>query len=273
MKMEKLESKKMYQKGITLIALVITIIVLLILAGISIASLTGENGILNQASQAGEETKRAEIIEKARLDILEIQTENESGNITEEQLIKVLEEYFNDVPQELPDNLDDLELIAKEEYGGYKIQVSQIWNGEFKDGIFNPETLTIGTAKNTDKYGWKVTNYTVQTSQMSTNVWRLFYQDSKNTYLIVDKGVGRYQPSNYYENYVTGADVSIIGQRLNSELLKAGTFFTTTNTNANLRATAWLTDTSDDGMWKDYKNSDAIFAIRKSNNRIICSIL
>lgn len=39
-------------KGITLIALVITIIVLLILAGVSIAMLSGENGILNQASKS-----------------------------------------------------------------------------------------------------------------------------------------------------------------------------------------------------------------------------
>ena len=39
-------------KGITLIALVVTIIVLLILAGVSIAMLTGDNGILNRASQS-----------------------------------------------------------------------------------------------------------------------------------------------------------------------------------------------------------------------------
>ena len=39
-------------KGITLIALVITIIVLLILAGISIAMLTGDNGVLSKARQA-----------------------------------------------------------------------------------------------------------------------------------------------------------------------------------------------------------------------------
>ena len=45
----------MKNKGITLIALVITIIVLLILAGVSIASLTGEGGILGKASQAKEE--------------------------------------------------------------------------------------------------------------------------------------------------------------------------------------------------------------------------
>jgi len=53
--------------GITLIALVITIIVLLILAGVSIAMLTGENGILNQANKAKEDTRTAEIEERGRL--------------------------------------------------------------------------------------------------------------------------------------------------------------------------------------------------------------
>ena len=46
-------------KGITLIALVITIIVLLILAGVSITMLTGENGILKKAKEAQEKTKVA----------------------------------------------------------------------------------------------------------------------------------------------------------------------------------------------------------------------
>ena len=56
-------------KGITLIALVITIIVLLILAGVSIAMLTGENGILNQASKAGSSTQVAEAKELAGIDV------------------------------------------------------------------------------------------------------------------------------------------------------------------------------------------------------------
>ena len=56
-------------KGITLIALVITIIVLLILAGVSIAMVTGQNGILNQASRAGAETQVAEAREMAGLDV------------------------------------------------------------------------------------------------------------------------------------------------------------------------------------------------------------
>ena len=55
------------QKGITLIALVITIIVLLILAGVSIAMLTGQNGILTQANSAKSETSKAEAVERINL--------------------------------------------------------------------------------------------------------------------------------------------------------------------------------------------------------------
>lgn len=55
-----LSKKETPNKGITLIALVITIIVLLILAGVSIATLTGENGILNKATIATEKTKQEE---------------------------------------------------------------------------------------------------------------------------------------------------------------------------------------------------------------------
>ena len=56
-------------KGITLIALVVTIIVLLILAGVTIAMLTGTNGILTQASKAGSTTKVAEAKEIAGMDV------------------------------------------------------------------------------------------------------------------------------------------------------------------------------------------------------------
>ena len=49
-----MKKQKIEEKGITLIVLVITIIVLLILAGVSIAMLTGNNGILTQASNAKE---------------------------------------------------------------------------------------------------------------------------------------------------------------------------------------------------------------------------
>ena len=53
--------------GITLIALVVTIVVLLILAGISVSMLTGQNGILNRASEAKEKTSLSQKQEKTNL--------------------------------------------------------------------------------------------------------------------------------------------------------------------------------------------------------------
>ena len=54
-------------KGITLIALVITIIVLLILAGVAIAMLSGENGILRKAAEAKTKTEESQKAEQATL--------------------------------------------------------------------------------------------------------------------------------------------------------------------------------------------------------------
>ena len=68
---KQVKSKEMKKNnGITLIALVITIIVLLILAGVTIATLTGENGILTRASEASEKTKQANAEEQVQLAVV-----------------------------------------------------------------------------------------------------------------------------------------------------------------------------------------------------------
>ena len=64
------------QNGITLIALVITIIVLIILAGVAIAMLSGDNGILSRASQAAEDSKKGALAEAAKIAVGEIYTED-----------------------------------------------------------------------------------------------------------------------------------------------------------------------------------------------------
>jgi len=61
---------KVNNKGITLIALVITIIVLLILAGVAIATLTGDNGILTKAASSKEKTDKASAEEAVKLEYL-----------------------------------------------------------------------------------------------------------------------------------------------------------------------------------------------------------
>ena len=59
------------QTGITLIALVITVIVLLILAGVTIAALSGDNGILTRAKDAKEKTEQAQKDEEKTLSDME----------------------------------------------------------------------------------------------------------------------------------------------------------------------------------------------------------
>ena len=83
----KIEYKR--NKGITLIALVVTIIVLLILAGISINALTGQNGILNRAVESKESTEIAQTEEAIKLSVMAALTEG-SGTLTIENLKKEL---------------------------------------------------------------------------------------------------------------------------------------------------------------------------------------
>ena len=86
-------SFKKNQNGITLLALIVTIIVLLILSGISIAMLTGENGIYNNAVKAKKAMNTASIIEKIKLSITSAQIKG-LGKVDETELKKELTNYF-----------------------------------------------------------------------------------------------------------------------------------------------------------------------------------
>lgn len=82
------KTKLKRQNGITLIALVITIIVLLILAGISIGAITGDNGIINQAQNASDSTERSSWEEQ--IDIAIIDAESKHRNPTWDDVIEEL---------------------------------------------------------------------------------------------------------------------------------------------------------------------------------------
>ena len=78
------------KKGITLIALVITIVILLILAGISINLLTGDNGILEKSTQSVTEHKKAAAKEEMNLLIHEYQIEYYHQNDTSNSFINYI---------------------------------------------------------------------------------------------------------------------------------------------------------------------------------------
>ena len=84
------KEQKRKSRGITLVALVVTIIVLLILAGVTITSLLGDEGIISKAQQAANATKKSQVIENIQLDILLAQLE---GSLTKEKLEEILDNY------------------------------------------------------------------------------------------------------------------------------------------------------------------------------------
>lgn len=93
------------EKGITLIALIITIIVLLILAGITLNLVLGENGILKQLSNAQEENIKAQIKEEIELTIADIQMEEigKGNDLTLETIKNELPNRLEGITAELAD--------------------------------------------------------------------------------------------------------------------------------------------------------------------------
>ena len=67
-------------KGITLLALVITIVVLIILVGVTIATIVSRNGVLDNATKSKVETEKEKIISDAQIDILEKELEMKKLN-------------------------------------------------------------------------------------------------------------------------------------------------------------------------------------------------
>ena len=110
------------EKGITLVALVITIIVLIILAGIAISMTLGDNGIFTRAKEAKRLQITAEAKEKIGADILDAQIEAVQKNETLQQskVEEIISKYG-----ELQADGDTIKLKDN----GYEISLKEIYNG------------------------------------------------------------------------------------------------------------------------------------------------
>ena len=115
-------------KGITTIGLVVTIIVMLILAGVTISLMQGNSGIIAKADESKSQTERKEVIEKAKMTISEKVVNNGGNELTRSELKEILEQYFINVPEDY--TLETI-LKTKEENGKYEIKVSEIYDREF----------------------------------------------------------------------------------------------------------------------------------------------
>ena len=134
------------QKGITLLVLVVTIIILLILAGITIGTLTGDNGIIQKAGKAKEETEIAnekEILEKA---VVQAMGNNKYGNIEESELQEQLDKETGEGKTEATDIGDEFEVVFTDSNRYYTVdkdgnigEVQKIVKDEY------PGNITVGT--------------------------------------------------------------------------------------------------------------------------------
>ena len=76
-----INKKYINNKGITLIAMVVTIIVLVVLAGISLNLVIGKNGIMTRAKEQKEAQAIADVTERLELKKADVSFESEKGNV------------------------------------------------------------------------------------------------------------------------------------------------------------------------------------------------
>ena len=242
-------------------------------------------GILTQAQNAKEKTDKAGLIEQVQVDILGEQIKGNGSGITSGALQTILNKYFDDVPEDATTITTDTPLTAKEEYGGYEMKVSDIYDGEIVI-----KGITVGDITDEQKkeiIGKYVTNYecasnsAIVTEADIPGKWMIFNVDENNIYLIasdyitsVPDGKAGGKPSvGSNSSYPRGVsfsnilndykdedgdgqtDISDIGKQLNKS------YFTDNNyksTNSNMKSVAYMLDTN---AWSGFKGDEAEYAI------------
>ena len=149
------------KKGITLIALVVTVVVLIILAGVSINAVLGDNGIIKKANQAASVTKEAEVKEAINRTILEFYLTNDYETLEDFLNAKVSEGKIDSVTK----NADGTLTVKKGEYSVTVENKTNSSGGSSSGGSTGGETqtpeITIGEAKvvaNSDGTGSAITD-------------------------------------------------------------------------------------------------------------------
>ena len=126
--MNKLKNKK----GITLIALVVTIIVMIIIMGISVRALLGENGIINQAKYAKESTELADEKQKVGQAMIIAKNSNKFGELKENILKEKLERLIKD---------KEIEVLKREGFYYVIIENDRIYKIDEKGNITEEEQV------------------------------------------------------------------------------------------------------------------------------------
>ncbi len=252
--------KKANERGITLIALVITIIVLIILASVSIAMLTGDNGILKKAITAKEKTIEAEDEEKINLAILASRDNN--GDFNRELLKEELGKYG--LTGEDGENGTTTVTANGKKYtidSEGKVTSEDLTENDDNKGIKDITAQMVAEHPET-YYGLKVTNYTSTNGQ---NDWRIFYSDGDHIFLItgdyVDLSVANRLNSNtgmtkvgtkYRANWSSeSSSLQTVEDTVKTRFMATG--YTLNSSNENSKCVSTLLNASN---WESYKDNN-----------------
>ena len=130
------------KRGITLIALAVTIVVILILAGVTIDAIFSENGIINKAKEAANSMNNAVANDQAELNDL-LEELNEIMNSEWDSNIEI-----PDPEPDLPTNIEDVtdiqdETVQVEDEYGNKVTIPKGFEVVEEEGITVPEGIVI----------------------------------------------------------------------------------------------------------------------------------
>ena len=171
--------KRKNNRGITLIALVVTIIVLLILAGIVISFALGENGLLEKAKEASEKTKKAEVKQEIEIAILDIQAELQ---LKEEQT-----DLDKDIIEKLPNKLQDITIYEDMigEYKGYEYWIDEEYKVHVEGKTTNPIKIKV-----TPTYiGTSSCNISIEASSTEGEITKYQYRVNDENEQETDKNI------------------------------------------------------------------------------------
>ena len=150
--------------GITLVALVVTIVVLLILAGITIVYVLGDNGVFNKASKAKVETELAKMEEQAGIIYADKFIEKQSGQI---------------------DSISNKDIIDELINKGNQIEIRSTGEASITGISVNPTTVKIGQS---------------QTATIKVSLKSSDNGDGNSYYAVVD---GKYYKINFSNSQLT----------------------------------------------------------------------
>ena len=154
--MKRFKKRLKRNKGLTLVALIITVIVMLIIAGITVGTVTGKNGTISNAEKAEAEKNRSEEKETVEWAAAQSVADNDIGQVTSGNLEHYMDSYIGEDPEGVMDyEIDDGYhgiFLVEFTVSGNKYTVDEngmVYEGEElnRDGIELPDNLVLNVGE------------------------------------------------------------------------------------------------------------------------------